>query len=119
MSASRCSTPSTKTKSAASSTASPREKLKGKVNVTRFKGLGEMNPPAARTTMDPDTRRLVQLTVDDLSEGIEPGQHRLLVNSLPCLLVAAPACLILLALPQGLLFPVRIFRKRGFDGPLF
>jgi topoisomerase-4 subunit B len=40
------------------------EKVKGKVTVTRFKGLGEMNPPQLReTTMNRDTRRLVQLTV--------------------------------------------------------
>ena len=40
------------------------EKIKGKVSVTRFKGLGEMNPSHLReTTMNRDTRRLVQLTV--------------------------------------------------------
>ncbi|KAF1706411.1 DNA topoisomerase IV subunit B [Pseudoxanthomonas sacheonensis] len=43
-----------------------REKLKGAVNVTRFKGLGEMNPSQLReSTIHPDTRRLVQLTNDD------------------------------------------------------
>ncbi len=42
------------------------ERLKGKVGVQRFKGLGEMNPQQLReTTIHPDTRRLVQLTVDD------------------------------------------------------
>ncbi|WP_114327511.1 DNA topoisomerase IV subunit B [Candidatus Colwellia aromaticivorans] len=42
------------------------EKKRGKVNVQRFKGLGEMNPPQLReTTMDPNTRRLVQLTALD------------------------------------------------------
>ncbi|TGG92930.1 DNA topoisomerase IV subunit B [Natronospirillum operosum] len=45
------------------------EKRKGKVQVTRFKGLGEMNPLQLReTTMNPDTRRLVQLSNDDLEE---------------------------------------------------
>lgn len=42
------------------------EKIKGKVSVTRFKGLGEMSPPQLReTTMNRDTRRLVQLTISD------------------------------------------------------
>ncbi|WP_299595126.1 DNA topoisomerase IV subunit B [uncultured Microbulbifer sp.] len=42
------------------------EKKKGKIQVTRFKGLGEMNPLQLReTTMDPNTRRLVQLYIDD------------------------------------------------------
>jgi topoisomerase-4 subunit B len=41
------------------------EGKRGKVNVQRFKGLGEMNPLQLReTTMDPDTRRLVQLTLE-------------------------------------------------------
>jgi len=40
------------------------EHIKGKINVQRFKGLGEMNPLQLReTTIDPDTRRLVQLTL--------------------------------------------------------
>lgn len=41
------------------------EKLRGKVTVTRFKGLGEMSPAQLReTTMNRDTRRLVQLTIN-------------------------------------------------------
>jgi len=49
------------------------EKIKGKVNVQRFKGLGEMNPMQLReTTMAPDTRRLVQLVIqpDDGTEQL-------------------------------------------------
>ena len=43
-----------------------KRKKGGKINVQRFKGLGEMNPLQLReTTMAPDTRRLVQLTVDE------------------------------------------------------
>jgi len=42
------------------------EKKRGKVNVQRFKGLGEMNPIQLReTTMARDTRRLVQLTLEE------------------------------------------------------
>jgi topoisomerase-4 subunit B len=41
------------------------EKIRGKVSVQRFKGLGEMNPMQLReTTIHPDTRRLVQLVVE-------------------------------------------------------
>jgi topoisomerase-4 subunit B len=51
------------------------EKLKGKVNVIRFKGLGEMSPGQLRdTTMAPDTRRLLQLTVaasDDTEQTLD------------------------------------------------
>jgi topoisomerase-4 subunit B len=51
------------------------EKKRGKVNVQRFKGLGEMNPLQLReTTMARDTRRLVQLTIeaeDDTMENMD------------------------------------------------
>ncbi|MBC8520195.1 MAG: DNA topoisomerase IV subunit B [Gammaproteobacteria bacterium] len=55
------------------------EKRRGKVNVQRFKGLGEMNPLQLReTTMATETRRLVQLT-------IEPGDDS---NSMMDMLLA-------------------------------
>jgi topoisomerase-4 subunit B len=47
-----------------------REKIRGSVSVTRFKGLGEMNPSQLReSTINPDTRRLVQLTVGAAEDG--------------------------------------------------
>jgi len=42
------------------------DRVKGRINVQRFKGLGEMNPSQLReTAMLPASRRLVQLTIDD------------------------------------------------------
>jgi topoisomerase-4 subunit B len=50
------------------------ENKKGKVSETRFKGLGEMNPLQLReSTIDPDTRRLVQLTVES-----EAATHKIM-----------------------------------------
>ncbi len=48
------------------------EKKRGSVVVQRFKGLGEMNPKQLReTTMDPETRRLVRLTLDSAAKTDE------------------------------------------------
>lgn len=50
------------------------EKIRGNVNVQRFKGLGEMNPLQLReTTMATETRRLVQLTIPE-----EKKAHKML-----------------------------------------
>ena len=51
------------------------EKKSGKPNVQRFKGLGEMNPLQLReTTMNRDTRRLVQLTLDDVDHAADTDE---------------------------------------------
>ena len=50
------------------------QNARAKINIQRFKGLGEMNPMQLReTTMDPNTRRLVQLTLED-----EPNTHAIM-----------------------------------------
>lgn len=48
------------------------EKSNAKIQVQRFKGLGEMNPSQLReTTMLPDTRTLIQLTLSDYTQTFE------------------------------------------------
>ena len=49
-----------------------RRKKHGKINIQRFKGLGEMNPAQLKeTTIAPDSRRLVQLSINDGSMASE------------------------------------------------
>lgn len=48
------------------------EKSKSKINIVRFKGLGEMNPSQLReTTMEPATRKLVQLELPENMETMD------------------------------------------------
>ncbi len=56
------------------------EKKRGQISVTRFKGLGEMNPLQLReTTISPDTRRLVQLTIAE-GDGMDALMDMLLAK---------------------------------------
>lgn len=53
----------------------------GKIHITRFKGLGEMNPQQLReTTMHPDTRKLVQLSFDEIEASYADDNHHLLAD---------------------------------------
>ena len=56
------------------------KKIRGNVSIQRFKGLGEMNPLQLRdTTMEPNTRRLLQLSLDDAA-GEEAVLDKLLAK---------------------------------------
>ncbi len=57
------------------------EKKRGTIAVTRFKGLGEMNPLQLReTTISPDTRRLVKLSIDEGDDAADIVMDMLLAK---------------------------------------
>ena len=50
------------------------------IHIGRFKGLGEMNPEQLReTTMHPDTRRLIEMKLDDAERETAQGVFKLLM----------------------------------------
>jgi topoisomerase-4 subunit B len=51
------------------------------IHVGRFKGLGEMNPDQLKeTTMNPDTRRLITMGLDDSERAKAPEVFKLLMG---------------------------------------
>jgi topoisomerase-4 subunit B len=56
------------------------EKGRGKVDVGRFKGLGEMTPPQLKeTTMNPEKRVLLRALIDaDAEEDTKERVHQLM-----------------------------------------
>jgi topoisomerase-4 subunit B len=51
------------------------------IHVGRFKGLGEMNPDQLKeTTMNPDTRRLIEMRLDDAERKVAEGVFKLLMG---------------------------------------
>ena len=51
------------------------------IHIGRFKGLGEMNPDQLKeTTMNPDTRRLIEMRLDAAEHQIAPAVFKLLMG---------------------------------------